>query len=90
MTDRTESELEKTASSAPQHPAQKQLMGYYVRELERPFGPSVAWEALVSVFLNVAIHALGKKEAITELRRIADWLERTEHPKAAELTTGYQ
>ena len=29
----------------------------------------VAWEALDSVFLNVAIRALGKKEAITELRR---------------------
>ena len=53
-------------------------MDYYVGELERPFGPPVAWEALPSVFLNIAIRALGKKEAITELRRIADWLERTD------------
>ena len=76
MGDRRESELERTASSAPQNPAQKQLMAYYIGELERPFGPGVAWEALASVFLNVAIRALGKEGAITELR-IADWLERT-------------
>jgi hypothetical protein len=48
MADRKESELEKTASSTPQHLAQKQLMNYYVGELERPFGPHVAWEALAS------------------------------------------
>ena len=72
MAGRKESELQKTASSAPQHPAQKQLMGYYIGELERPFGTRVAWEALASVFLNVAIRALGKKEAITELHRMAD------------------
>jgi hypothetical protein len=30
------------------------------------------------VFVNVAIRALGKEEAITELRRMADWLERTD------------
>ena len=30
------------------------------------------------MFLNVAIRALGKKAAITELRRMADWLERTD------------
>ena len=78
MADRKESELERTASSAPQHPAQKQLMDYYIGELERSFGPGLAWEALASVFLNVAIRALGKKEAITELRRMADWLERTD------------
>jgi hypothetical protein len=48
VADRKESELEKTGSSAPQHPAQKQLIGYYIAELERPFGPRVAWEALAS------------------------------------------
>jgi hypothetical protein len=30
------------------------------------------------VFINVAIRAIGKKEAITELRRMADWVERTD------------
>jgi hypothetical protein len=78
VADRKESELEKTGSSAPQRPAQRQLMNYYIEELEMPFGPRIAWEALASVFLNIAIPALGKKEAITELRRIADWLEHTD------------
>jgi hypothetical protein len=81
MADRKESELQKTASSAPQHPAQRQLMNYYIEELEIPFGPRIAWEALASVFVNVAIRALGKEEAITELRRMADWLERTDTRK---------
>jgi hypothetical protein len=51
-------------------------MDYYIGELERPFGLRVAWEALA--VLNIAIPALGKKEAITELRRITDWLEHTD------------
>jgi hypothetical protein len=44
-------------------------------------GLAVTWEALASVFFNIAIRALGKKEAITELRRMTDWLERTDTRK---------
>jgi hypothetical protein len=68
-------ELRKTASSEPEQRAQKQLFDFYRDALELPFGPRVAWDTLATVFLNVAVRALGKDEAIASLRRMADWLE---------------
>jgi hypothetical protein len=54
-------------------------MDYYIGELERPFGRSgFASPGRLWPVLNIAIPALGKKEAITELRRITDWLEHTD------------
>jgi hypothetical protein len=75
-------ELRKTNESEPQPAAQRQLWDYYIGELERPHGPKAAWEALASVFLNVAIRALGKKAAIANLRAMADWLESNDTKRA--------
>ena len=72
-----ESELRKTQSSEPQQPADRALWDFYIADLERPFGPKAAYQALATVFLNVGIRALGKEEFIADLRKAIDWLEKT-------------
>lgn len=78
MADRSDSVSRKTISSGPTHPAHRRLWDFWLADLDRQFGPKIAYETLGTVFLNVAIRSLGKKGAIADLRRMAALLEGNE------------
>jgi hypothetical protein len=46
MAERGESELRKTTHPRRSTRRNRQLMDYHIGELERPFGPHLAWEDL--------------------------------------------